>query len=326
MNFLIIGLGSMGKRRGRCLQALGHQKITGYDKRVDRCMESEALYGILAFSKLDEVDFSKIDAFIIATPPDCHLEYINLAIDKGIPAFVEASVILDGLSSANFRALEKGVLIAPSCTLRFHPAIKDIKELVSCNKYGRFNNFSYHSGQYLPDWHPWEDVKDYYVSSKETGGAREIVPFELTWIVDVFSFPLNIKGFYGKTMDVGADIDDSYALSLQFEQGVGTLLVDVVSRYALRSMTINLERGQIIWNWNDGIVKVYEADSDRWINYCSPVGKAAEGYNKNITEQMYIDETRSFLLAVSGKEQFPNTLENDIQVLELLEQAECNNE
>lgn len=42
-NFLVIGLGSMGKRRVRCLQALGvlNENIYGIDTREDRCIEAK---------------------------------------------------------------------------------------------------------------------------------------------------------------------------------------------------------------------------------------------------------------------------------------------
>ena len=36
MKFLVIGLGSMGKRRVRCLQALHYTDIVGFDPREDR--------------------------------------------------------------------------------------------------------------------------------------------------------------------------------------------------------------------------------------------------------------------------------------------------
>ena len=36
MKFLQIGLGSMGKRRIRCLHALGHRDIVAFDPREDR--------------------------------------------------------------------------------------------------------------------------------------------------------------------------------------------------------------------------------------------------------------------------------------------------
>ena len=57
------------------------------------------------------------------------------------------------------------------------------------------------------DWHPWENVTDFYVSNQETNACREMVPFELTWIVDIFGYPEEIIGCYGKTMNVGADIN-----------------------------------------------------------------------------------------------------------------------
>ena len=88
---------------------------------------------------------------------------------------------------------------------------------------GKVANFSYHSGQYLPDWHPWERVADYYVSNPETGGAREIVPFELTWLTEVFGWPASVSGERASTMDVGAAIDDTYVLTLRYPRALGVL-------------------------------------------------------------------------------------------------------
>jgi len=201
---LVIGLGSMGKRRVRCLLRLGHNDITGYDPRRDRRQEAAADYGIKTLENWRDNAPSRFDIIIISTPPDRHLDYLKATVRCKRPAFVEASVILQGLPELARAASAAKVLIAPSCTLRFHPAVKDIKGIVHSRRYGKVTNFSYHSGQYLPDWHPWEKVKDYYVSKKETGGGREIVPFELTWLVDVLGYPEKIIGFYGHTLDVGA--------------------------------------------------------------------------------------------------------------------------
>lgn len=322
MRFLIIGLGSMGKRRIRCLKNLGFDSILGFDLREDRRMESIGKYGIKTIDYIDNLNFDNIDAIIISVPPDMHNRYIKLAIEKGKPAFVEASVVIGDLENLNLLAKEKDVFIAPSCTLRFHPAIKDIKEIVRSGKYGKITNFSYHSGQYLPDWHPWEDVKDYYVCKKETGGGREIVPFELTWIVDVIGFPKDIFGFYGKTMDVGANIDDTYSITMDFGDCYGNLMVDVVSRYAVRSLVLNMENGQILWRWDESIVKLYDAINARWIHYHATEGKAAEGYNKNIIEDMYLDEIKSFIDGINNPDKFPNSLDEDIKILKLLYKAE----
>ena len=50
MKFLVIGLGSMGKRRIRCLQALGFHDIVGVDVREDRRLEAQTSYGIQVHS------------------------------------------------------------------------------------------------------------------------------------------------------------------------------------------------------------------------------------------------------------------------------------
>ena len=45
MIFLVIGLGSMGKRRVRCLQTLQIKDIIGFDLREDRRLEAKNKYG-----------------------------------------------------------------------------------------------------------------------------------------------------------------------------------------------------------------------------------------------------------------------------------------
>jgi threonine dehydrogenase-like Zn-dependent dehydrogenase len=42
LKFIIVGLGSMGKRRIRCLNYLGYNEIIGYDIREDRMEEAKA--------------------------------------------------------------------------------------------------------------------------------------------------------------------------------------------------------------------------------------------------------------------------------------------
>ena len=163
------------------LKTLGFTDITGADLREDRRKEVERLHSIRTLSQVDATSLASVDAIIISTPPNHHAEYLRAAVEAGKHVFVEASVVAAGLPELDALARKKGVIVAPSCTLRFHPAVKQVASLVASGSLGRVANFSYHSGQYLPDWHPWEKVADFYVSNPETGGAREIVPFELTW-------------------------------------------------------------------------------------------------------------------------------------------------
>lgn len=322
MKALVIGLGSMGRRRVRCLQQHGLRAICGFDTRADRRARAAQEYGVEVRERITGEDVRGFDLVIISTPPDQHHTAIEWSIAAGKPCFVEASVVRDPLPPLAQRAADRGVLVAPSCTLRFHSAIRDITQLVQSGRYGKVCNFSYHCGQYLPDWHPWEKVTDYYVSNPLTGGAREIVPFELTWIVDAFGWPQGVHGMKLRTTDVGAPIDDTYAALLRFDGFVGTLVVDVVARQAVRKLTLNFERASLSWDWDSGTVRVYEADPGRVLELHQPRSIAHAGYHQSIGEAMYVAEIGSFLDAVRGRGRFPHTLQDDIRVLSLLEAIE----
>ena len=318
---LVLGLGSMGKRRIRNLKALGINNIVGFDLRKDRRIETSEKYNIAVTSDFkDAISKFKFEAFIISLPPDIHHIYMKKALDLSIPSFIEASVLDTNFEEMISCSIKKKVLLAPSCTLFFHPAIKKIAKIIKNGELGIISNFLYHSGQYLPDWHSYEHVKDYYVSKKETGGGREIVPFELTWITLVLGFPKRVVGFYKNAIKIsGADeIDDTYNLLMDYGKSIFNLSVDVVSRHATRRLVINGSEKQLYWNWDDNMIKIYDPKSNNWDEIAYEMISAQSGYNKNITEQMYIDEIESFMKAVRNDSKFPNTLEHDYQVLKTL--------
>lgn len=319
MKFLVIGLGSMGKRRIRNLQYLGYTEILGLDLRMDRREEVKFKYGIETFSDIEQVQDYKIDALIISVPPDKHHVYMLKAIELNLPCFVEASVVDNSLDEIISLAESKKVFVAPSSTMYFHPAIKRIKSIVDDQVIGKVNCISYHSGQYLPDWHTYENVKDFYVSNKETGGAREIVPFELTWITKIFGFPTSVRGIVKKTIDIeGADlIDDTYVGIFDFENFILTLTIDVTSRIATRKLLINGSNGQLLWDWNNDFIDIYTPEKG-WQKVKFKMLAAEEGYNKNITEQMYIDEISCFISGIEDNHKYINDLGNDWAVLKLL--------
>ncbi|MDD5929220.1 MAG: Gfo/Idh/MocA family oxidoreductase [Spirochaetales bacterium] len=320
--YYVKGLGSMGKRRVRCLLALGAkpEQIWGNDIREDRRKEAKDKYGINIVKDESELDFNKIDAIVVSLPPDRHKIGTDIAVKYNKPVFVEASVVLSEVKAIMDNT--KNIFVAPSCTFIFHPMIKEVKKIVESGKFGKVCNFTYHSGQYLPDWHPWENVNDFYVSNRETGGAREIVPYELTWITDVFGFPKEIKGYFRKTGEIGCDIEDSYVSTLDYGNMLGGLLVDVMSRYPARNLIINFQDGQIQWKWDDEKLSVFDAKTGNTEYIKQQKQPHEEGYADMIGEQMYIDEIAAFLDGINDNKKYPNTLQKDAAVLKLLNSLE----
>ena len=324
MRVAVVGLGSMGKRRLRCLAALGVSSTWGVDVRADR-RDEVAAGGTDVFETLDAgLAAAPPDAALICVPPDLHHRYVVQCVERGLPCFVEAGILDDGMRDVAERAAASDTVVAPSATLRWHPAVRTIGEVVASGRLGRLSNVMYHCGQWLPDWHPYEHVSEFYVSNPLTGAAREIVPFELTWLTHVFGRPRRVAAMVGKTVDIeGAErIDDTYNLLLEYPGCLGTLTVDVVSRDASRRLVVNGDAAQLVWDWRDDFVSVRTppGEDDECVSVAPP--EAADGYCERVGEQMYVDEVAAFLAAVRDEAAWPNPIADDLAVLAVLYAAE----
>lgn len=322
MKFLVIGLGSMGKRRVRNLKALGIEHVAGFDPRSDRRQESVDKYGIPVFDDFDTAihTFSP-EAFVISTPPDLHMYYAYQAYERGVSCFIEASVVdAEKISQLAQKIKNTPIVMAPSCTMRYYPGPKKVKELILANSIGKVLNVNYQTGQYLPDWHPWEKIEDFYVSKRETGGAREIVPFELTWLNDIFGKAEALGCVKAKLTDMPVDIDDLYHCLLRYDGNVlANLTVEVVSRpKATREMRVLGSEGEIVFSADTNSVRYINTSMEDWKEYQFDEGTVERQYIN--PEEPYIAEMNDFVAAVQAKNQslYPNSLEDDYEVLQTL--------
>ena len=46
-----------------------------------------------------------------------------------------------------------------------------IKDIIDHKKLGRISSVEININSYMPDWHPYESYKEYYVGKKELGGG-----------------------------------------------------------------------------------------------------------------------------------------------------------
>lgn len=201
-----------------------------------------------------------------------------------------------------------------------------VKELVSSGTVGEPLFVNYHVGQYLPDWHPWEDIRDFYVSNRETGGCREIVPFEFTWLNDVFGEPHPIACSRGKLSDLPADIDDYYHIVVQYPEGpVAAVTVEVLSRpRATREFRLVGSHGTVTFGGYGNVLEVALADETNQAQQEALYqGEPAPGYV--YPELPYLKEMRDFMLAVEQKDAslFPSDFSRDAKVIHLLNRLEA---
>ncbi len=352
----------MGKRRVRCLKALGYTDISMYDINYPENTSIDGVFFVSQNWKPETVfEVGKYDAVIVSTPPLTKQIYINLANKYNVPVFCEADVTL---YNGNYHS---------SSTMRFHPAVQKIKELIDNGTLGKIYTFTHHCGNHIEDWHPGCDKKTYYAMKKETGGCKEIFPFELSWLSYLLGTPIDCSGFVDKKLNLPDVLaDDVYAASVKFATGnpevrkitfsknaisqvdidkikealekgescipipcdisdmsfsvvqafiTGTVLIDIVSRPAIRELRIVGEMGTLKWNWNDSFVSIETADGVK-VTHGYDRGQAAPGYNENIPEFMYQHELANWIAVIQGKEQYLYSREDETAVMEMLRKAE----
>lgn len=310
MKILVLGLGSMGKRRIRNLRELKIE-IIGFDTNENRKKEAVDLYGIQVTDSINAALEKNPDGIIISTPPDKHKEHALIAIKKKIPFFTEVNTmpvkdmqeIIDMCEKNNVRGM-------PSCNVAFHPSMKRIRKILEEKKIGRMLAFYFHSGAYLPDWHPWENMSDYYVHKKNTGGGRDQIMWELSWIFQILGRPKTVFAHTKKLGDFNADIFDIYDLQIEFESGIlGSIVVDVIQRPPSRYCDIIGTKGTLKWDYDDKAVRYWSIEEKKWISYPEkddcygyPVERPKPGFaSKDLgMAESYIDEMKEFVKVIKG--------------------------
>ena len=323
MKFVIVGLGSMGKRRLRNLEALGYSEVCGVEVSQERIRYADQSLGLRVYPDLElAINEESPDLVVICTPPDRHIEAIEICRKMNVGCFVEASVV----GGEKLRPLlnTEGSVVIPSATMMFSEGPKLLREILSNSVIGEPLYINYQVGQYLPDWHPWESINDYYVSNRATGGAREIVAFELVWLSKLFGSLTPVSCQKGNLKSrIEADIDSYYHCSFKSDSGIClNLTIEVLARpQALRMLTLVGSEGAIIWDHTTKTVRHFSSASESK-TILLHAGTAAPGYVN--PEEPYIDELRCAIdqLKFPNKLIFPHNVKADVEILELIVQID----
>ncbi len=323
MKLLIVGLGSMGKRRARLARGMDASiQISGVDTTESRRAEAEGL-GITACASIGEaVAADKFDAALVCTAPITHAAIISELLDAGLPVFTELNLVSDGYEENMKKAREKGLPLFLSSTMLYRGETQYIKRQVEA--FDKPVNYIYHIGQYLPDWHPWENYKNFFVGDKRTGGVREIFGIDLPWLLDTFGPVKSLHVEKDKISQLEVDYPDSYFVTLRHENGVkGMLAVDVVSPKAVRNFECFGEGLHLFWEGNPRSLYTFDHDKGEKL----PVNtyesfEHDSRYSDNIVENAYVDELANFFAVLKGAEQPRYSFEKDLETIRLIEAIE----
>jgi predicted dehydrogenase len=271
-SILVVGLGSIGRRHTGVFKAAGIKNIYGADLREDRLAQAQSELGLTETTTdyrkfLDEKD---IDAVLVTVPTAFHTPIAKAAAEKGCHLFIEKPVAAtdEGLEEVQQIVERKNLVAYTAYCYRFAPSALRMKEIVDSGKLGRILCSRLKLSSYLPDWHPWEDYRDFYMAKLEQGGGARLDESHgidlLRWM---FGDVASVYALVDKVSDLEIDADDLTTMIMRFKNGVvGEAHFDLLGRSPRVDVELIGSDGTLLWDRISGKIDVYTAETGEWVH------------------------------------------------------------
>jgi len=314
MKALIAGLGSIGTRHALNLRSLDVE-IVGFDPDPERRDAFKArLPGAPLARTLDEGLAQGCNIAMIASPNRFHLEQCMAVADAGLHFLVEKplATAAAGVSELVTRAERRKLVAMVGSNWKFHPALARMRALLEADEIGRPLAVQAVGGQYLPDWHPWEDYRRMYSSRRELGGGALLDSHDLDYLTWLLGPVASVGCRTATTGTLDIDTEDLASMTLAFRSGVlGTLQLDYLQRPYSRRVHVTGEAGTLIWDAVENELSHYSPREQAWRRWKPPMS-----YDLN---RMYIEEMQHFLECVRKGAQPLTPLEQGAHVMAVLD-------
>ncbi len=321
----VAGLGSMGRRRLALLrELLPEASFFGVDGRADRRQSLER-ENLRCWSSLEVLlDEVVPQVLFLCTSPLSHGDLALMGLEKGCHLFCELNLDASWYEEAQSMAAQRGLSLFFSSTFLYRSETRRIvSEASSCSP----SAYRYHVGQFLPDWHPWESYRDFFVAQQASNGCRELLAIELPWLCRAFGPLERFSVERASLTSLDLAYPDTLSLLLRHESGTtGSLVVDVVSRRAMRSFRLWGEWGDLLWEgYPESLIRRDGAtgkesplmeSGGQWRQDCR--------YSPMIVEDAYRNEVEAFLDLLKGRQPtvVPYGVDEDRQILAWIDRIE----
>lgn len=233
MKFVIVGLGSIGKRHQKNLESLGHQVIPAhYQDNLEQILKSQ-----------------KPDGVLVCTPTSEHMQPAQIALAAGLPVFIEKPL------SHNLEGIDqlKGKVLVGYC-LRFDKSLQEFKKKVDQLKPGQVKSVSIVAQSWLPDWHPDSDYTQSYSAKKELGGGVLLdLSHEIDYALWFFGSVKKVSAKLQQSPELNIETEAVADLDLDFVSGVkATIHLSYASRQPARFCELVTESDTLRWDFQPG--------------------------------------------------------------------------
>ena len=325
MKFLIAGLGSIGRRHLKMLRELGQDDIVLY-RTHQSTLDDEELAGIPVETNLRDALKLGVSAVVISNPTSLHMDVAIPAAEAGCHILLEKPISdnLTRVDELRRAAKKSGSQILVGFQFRYHPTLNKARDLINEGALGKVLSFHSHWGEYLPNWHPWEDYRESYAARADLGGG---VIGTLTHPIDYIRYILGeveeIKSFAGHVSPLEVkSVEDVGEIALKLKSGaVGGVHVNYFQRPPSHRLEIVGTRGTLRWDNEIGTLHHFDMPDKfgTWTeNPANPI-KNSYALPKNFERNyLFVEQMKHFIEVAKGNIEPRCSLEDGIRAVELV--------
>ena len=146
----------------------------------------------------------------------------------------------------------------------------------------------------MPNWHPWEDYRKFYMAHKNQGGGVLLdTSHEINYLQRLFGKVKSIQGIVGKFSDLEITSDDLVLSILKFKRSnvIGHVHLDLLQFEKSRSFKIIGTNGVIEGSLATNKIKIFKNNKKKSI-------EKKLNYNFN---NIYLTQLRQFWSLIKNK-------------------------
>jgi predicted dehydrogenase len=202
---------------------------------------------------------------------------------------------LEGVAALLDEARNQRKALMVGYNLRFHPGLARLRELVCQGTIGKIVSARAEMGEYLPDWHPWEDHRLGYSARRDLGGGAVLTfSHELDALCWLLGAPRRVTAMAAPASCLEIDTEAVAELVLEFPgRALGSVHVDFVRRPPRRSIEVVGDKGVLRWDYEPNRLLRYAPATRQWL-----VEEGAPTFERN---HMYMTELRHFVDCARGE-------------------------
>lgn len=297
MKYLIAGFGSIGRRHFRNLYTLGERDFV-FLRSNRSTLPGDEITEFPFETDLGNALAYKPDVVIVSNPTSLHLDVAIPAAQAGCHLFIEKplSHSMERIDHLQAAVLQGGGQVLVGFQFRYHPHLIQLKTILEHGELGEVVSVRVEWGEYLPDWHPWEDYRLGYSARKNLGGGVVLTlchPLDyLHWLLGDAT---NLWAFKSQVNALGIEVEGVTEIGLQFANGVvGSVHLDYIQRPHKHHLEVVGSKGKISWDAIDGVLHVFREASPSPESFGLPAG-----FERNY---LFMDQMRHMIAVARGDE------------------------